>query len=204
MGLLNPHLEEDDFADVWSTRAALSVAESDRPAEDHLRTCADCRARYGAFAEWLQGLRADAHAEADALLGRERLAVQQTQILRRLESLEHPARVITFPKFAGPVAAQSSGRRRWIAAAAAVGLITGVGLGRMVDVPTRRDSIVLQRPISRAAAPVADTRAAVLPVAQLSDETFLEPEGTSSQVRVPESLQYLNAVTPSARDYDPR
>jgi hypothetical protein len=25
-----------------------------------------------------------------------------------------------------------------------------------------------------------------------------------SPARVPESLQYLNAITPSARDYDPR
>jgi len=31
-----------------------------------------------------------------------------------------------------------------------------------------------------------------------------EPEVTSSQARVPDSLQYLNAITPGARDYDPR
>ena len=203
MGLLNPHLEEDDFADVWSTRVALHVAESDRPAEDHLRRCGDCRTRYAAFAGWLDGVRADAHAEADELLGRERLTAQQTQIFRRLESLENPGRVITFPRFARPLAAQPSGGRRWIAAAAAVGLITGVGLGRLVEFPAG-PGLFVQRPISRAVTPVVDTRAAVQPISQISDETFLEPEGTSSQVRVPESLQYLNAVTPSARDYDPR
>ena len=203
MGLLNPHLEDDDFADVWSTRTALGVAESDRPAEDHLRTCADCRSRYTAFTGWLEGIRADAHAEADELLGRERLVAQQAHVMRRLEALEHPARVIAFPKFPVPATAQPSGRRRWIAAAAAVGLITGVGLGRLIEFPASRDQFVA-RPIARIAAPIADNRAAVQPVSQISDETFLEPEGTSSQVRVPESLQYLNAVTPSARDYDPR
>ena len=203
MGLLNPHLEDDDFADVWSTRASLGVAESDRPAEDHLRTCADCRSRYTAFSGWLEGIRADAHAEADELLGRDRLAAQQAHVMRRLEALEHPARVIAFPKFAAPATAQPGSGRRWIAAAAAVGLITGVGLGRLLDFPAGRDQFV-PRPIARVATPVVENRAAVQPVSQLSDETFLESEGTTSQVLVPESLQYLNAVTPSARDYDPR
>ena len=45
MGLLNPHLDDDACADVWSARQALGTAESDRPAESHLRTCTDCRAR---------------------------------------------------------------------------------------------------------------------------------------------------------------
>ena len=31
MGLLNPHLDDDDCADVWSARQALGTAESDRP-----------------------------------------------------------------------------------------------------------------------------------------------------------------------------
>ena len=203
MGLLNPHLEDDDFADVWSTRTSLGVAESERPAEDHLRACADCRSRYTAFTGWLEEVRADAHAEADELLGLDRLAAQQAQVMRRLEALEHPARVIAFPKFAAPVSAQPGGRRRWIAAAAAVGLITGVGLGRLLEFPAGRDQFVA-RPIARVATPGAEHRAAVQPASQLNDEAFLEPEGTSSQVRVPESLQYLNAVTPSARDYDPR
>ena len=124
--LLNPHLEDDDFAaDVWSARTAVGAQESDRPAESHLRKCAECRARYSSFANSLDGVRTDAHAEADEIFNRDRLTTQQTQIFRRLD-LEHPARVIAFPKFARPVAIQSSGRR-WTAAAAAVGLITGIG-----------------------------------------------------------------------------
>jgi hypothetical protein len=31
-----------------------------------------------------------------------------------------------------------------------------------------------------------------------------DPEVTTSQARVPDSLQYLNAITPGARDIDPR
>ena len=205
MGLLNPHLDDDDFADVWCARTTAAVEESDRPAEGHLRTCAECRARYGSFTGWLEGVRSDAHAEAEDIFGRERLAVQQHQIFRRLEALEHPGRIIAFPKFAGPVAVHTSGRRRWIAVAASVGLVTGIGLGQLIDFRTgsgARD-IPVSRPLARAATPPAEV-SRIQPIAADPDETFIEPEITSSQVRVPESLQYLNAITPGARDFDPR
>ena len=206
MGLLNPHLEDDDFADVWSARTTLGVQESDRPAERHLRSCADCRSRYASFTSWLEEVRSDAHAEADDVFGRERLATQQTQIFRRLEALEHPGRVIAFPKSAGPVTVQTSNRRRWTAAAAAVGLITGIGLGQLIEFRTGRTlpETIAQRTAGRAPVAAVDTNRNVQPVAADADETFIEPEITSSQVRVPESLQYLNAITPGARDFDPR
>ncbi len=205
MGLLNPHLEDDDFADVWSARTTIGAQESDRPAESHLRKCAECRGRYASFVSWLDGIRVDAQAETDEIFGRERLATQQQQIFRRLESLEHPARVIAFPTFARPVATQTSGRRRWTAAAAAVGLITGIGLGRLIDFPS---TYTVQTPVAplqmaRAAVPPVE-QARVQPVAVDNDEAFIETELSSSQVRVPESLQYLNAITPGARDLDPR
>ena len=202
MGLLNPHLDDDDCADVWSARLVLGAAESDRPAESHLRTCGECRVRYGAFASWLDSTRADAHAEADEVFTRDRLTTQQAQIFRRLESLEHPARIIAFPRFTRPVSVRPGGRRRWIAAAAMVGLITGVGLGRVLDF-SRQGAPVDSFTQARTAAPLAEP-ARTQPVSPVSDENFLiEPEVTS-QARVPDSLQYLNAITPSARDYDPR
>jgi hypothetical protein len=206
MGLLNPHLDDDDCADVWSARQALGTAESDRPAESHLRTCSDCRVRYTAFTAWLEGMRTEAHAEADEFFTRERLATQETQIFRRLESLEHPARIIAFPRFTRPVSVQPGGRRRWIAAAAAVGLITGVGLGQLLEISRHRQPETMAQ--TRVASPLTDpSPRAIQPVSTAAndDETFLyEPEVTSSQARVPDSLQYLNAITPGARDYDPR
>jgi hypothetical protein len=203
VGLLNPHLEDDDFADVWSARTAVGVSESDRPAESHLRKCAECQARYSSFVGWLDGIRVDALAETDEVFSRDHLAAQQTQIFRRLESLEHPARVIAFPKFARPVAVQTSGRRRWTAVAAAVGLVTGIGLGQLLEFRSGGTSPdpVGQR-LARAT-PLEPARP-IQPVAVDNDEAFIEPELTSSQVRVPESLQYLNAITPGARDLDPR
>ena len=205
MGLLNPHLEDDDFADVWSARTAVGAPESDRPAESHLRKCAECQGRYTSFVSWLDGIRADARTETDEVFSRDHLAAQQLQIFRRLESLEHPARVIAFPKFARPVAIQTSGRRRWTAVAAAIGLITGIGLGQLLEFRTGGPAPdpVGQR-MARATVPPVEPTRTIQPISVDNDEAFIEPEITSSQVRVPESLQYLNAITPGARDLDPR
>ena len=205
MGLLNPHLEDDDFADVWSARTANAAPESDRPAESHLRKCAECQGRYISFVSWLDGIRADARTETDEVFSRDHLAAQQLQIFRRLESLEHPARVIAFPKFARPVAIQTSGRRRWTAVAAAIGLITGIGLGQLLEFRTSGPAPdpVGQR-MARATVPPVEATRNIQPISIDNDEAFIEPEITSSQVGVPESLQYLNAITPGARDLDPR
>jgi hypothetical protein len=206
VGLLNPHLEDDDFADVWSARTAVGAPVSDRPGESHLRKCAECQARYTSFIGWLDGIRVDALAETEEVFSRDHLATQQAQIFRRLESLEHPARVIAFPKFTRPVAVQTSGRRRWTAVAAAVGLITGIGLGQLLEFHpggTTADPVG-QRLARATVAPVEQTTRAIQPISVDNDEAFIEPELTSSQVRVPESLQYLNAITPGARDLDPK
>ena len=205
MGLLNPHLEDDDFADVWSARTTVGAPESDRPAESHLRKCAECQGRYSSFVSWLDGMRADARTETDEVFSRDHLAAQQLQIFRRLESLEHPARVIAFPKFARPVAIQTSGRRRWTAVAAAIGLITGIGLGQLLEFRTGGPAPdpVGQR-MARATVPPVEPTRNIQPISIDNDEAFIEPEITSSQVGVPESLQYLNAITPGARDLDPR
>ena len=205
MGLLNPHLEDDDFADVWSARTAVGAPESDRPAESHLRKCAECQGRYSSFVSWLDGMRADARTETDEVFSRDHLAAQQLQIFRRLESLEHPARVIAFPKFARPVAIQTSGRRRWTAVAAAIGLVTGIGLGQLLEFRTGGPAPdpVGQR-MARATVPPVEATRNIQPISIDNDEAFIEPEITSSQVGVPESLQYLNAITPGARDLDPR
>jgi hypothetical protein len=202
----NSHLDESALADVWTERVASGVAESDRPAEAHLRQCPDCRARYSAFSGWLDTMRADATAEADESLGGDRLSVQHAQIMRRLEALDQPGRIIAFPRFAQPTAVRPQDGRRWVAAAAAAGLVVGLGLGQVFDLggsarPGSAPSPQVARSVGSEPSLVG-----LQPVATLiSDETYLfEQDVLPSPVRVPESLQYLNAITPSARDYDPR
>ena len=209
MGLLSPHLDDAALADLWSDR--LTSAHPDgrgRRGDAHLQTCAECRQRFAAFSNWLEALRTDAVAEADEVLSAERLATQRAQIARRLEALEHPtpARVLSFPRFAGPTARAADGPRRWIAGAAAAGLLIGVGLGRLitVDAPSGRQIATISAPqqqMARGAAADRDSMVLVPALSQAGDEAYLDEfEVVTSQVRVPESLQYLNAITPGARD----
>ncbi len=72
--------------------------------------------------------------EAEEAFPAERLAAQQAQVMRRLEALERPARVIAFPRFARPVTSTQGHAQRWVAAAAAAGLVIGLAAGQFVDV----------------------------------------------------------------------
>lgn len=213
MGHTNPHLDDDALAELWTDRLTHGPEGTGRPADSHLHGCAECRTRYSAFAAWLEDLRVDATAEADQALSPERLAAQQSQILRRLEALDHPGRVIAFPKSAPATAATVSRPQRWIAAAAAAGLIVGLGLGQVFEF-RRAATTADARPqpeqqiIARGGPAGQDVTMGmgVQPASQLSDENVLDDYAPSptGPVRVPDSLQYLNAVTPGARDYDPR
>jgi hypothetical protein len=125
------HLTDRDFASLWA--ASESAAGMAHP---HLDACADCRVRYDAFARWIAGVGDELRMEADEAFPADRLAVQHAQIARRLETLERPARVIAFPKAARAVISGNSHVRRWVTAAAAAGLIAGVGLGQVVPLRT--------------------------------------------------------------------
>jgi hypothetical protein len=200
---LNRHVTDDDLTAVW---ADARLGESSQTAAGtHVRECPACRARFGSLSTWLDGLRSDARQEADDAFPRERLAAQQAQILRRLEAMERPAKVLAFPRFARAISAHHGGRQRWIAAAAAAGLIVGVGLGQVFDIPriTMTDRFSSQPDeITRTAN--APDRGGIRTVSRVtSDEDFLYDDGPAT-ARVPESLRSLHEITPSAREYDSR
>ena len=92
-------------------------------------------------------------AEADAAFPAERLARQQTRILQRLEQEGRPGRLIAFP--AGhshePPPLRARPGMRWIAGAAAAGLIIGVAAGHLTHdfsnrAISRTPQIVASRP----------------------------------------------------------
>ncbi len=63
-------------------------------------------------------------------------AIQQQQILHRLEHLGHAARVLSFPaRLMGRRMVRTASRiaPRWAIAAAAAGLFVGVGVGTLID-----------------------------------------------------------------------
>ena len=186
------HLSDQEFARLW--------ASGER--HPHLDTCADCRARFAEFDGWLLDVGNTLRAEADDAFPAERLAVQQAQIARRLETLERPARVIAFPKAARAVISGHSHVRRWVTVAAAASLIAGFGLGQIVPL---RSVIIRQQaaaPSQTFNAPETVARATELTPVSVSsddDDELLSSEAFSSpKVK---NLSALDDMTPQARDY---
>jgi hypothetical protein len=127
------HLRDDQMiaayvgADTRPRKADITL--------EHLRSCPECSRRFGALVDQLAELRQAAADEADAVFTSVRLEEQRAQILNHLEHVGHPARVIQFPARNTQSLSIFTGNqvRRWIAAAAAAGLIIGLTVGRMTD-----------------------------------------------------------------------
>jgi hypothetical protein len=190
---LSAHLDDAALAAIWT---------DGRLSHPHLDDCVPCRARFADFSAWLENMRVDAITQADENFSAERLAAQQAQIFRRLEAAGRPARVIAFPRFAQPLTSRTSHVSRWIAAAAAAGLIVGVGVGQMMDL--RHSLMALNASASRARvanAPVSAGRdPRVQTVGAIRDEAFLsELDASLSRTAVPE-LRALDGLTPRAGD----
>ncbi|HET7218397.1 MAG TPA: hypothetical protein VFJ02_10125 [Vicinamibacterales bacterium] len=206
MSLLNRsssgrHLDDAALAEIWSAAAASGHAATDA----HLNGCAQCRARYAAFTDWLDRIRDDAHAEADELFSPERLAAQQAQVFRRLEALERPARVIAFPKFGRPATSTQGHAQRWIAAAAAAGLVIGLAAGQFVDI---RDALGggRNRPTTVQTARATPTTLPPGPALTPASTTSAADEklffgDAADRVRF-STLQPMDDITPRARDIE--
>jgi hypothetical protein len=187
------HLGDRQLARLWTIGGS----------HPHLDGCVACQARYDDFNRWITGVGDELRNEADRALTPERLAAQQSQIARRLEGLERPARVIAFPKAARAVISGHSHVRRWVTAAAAAGLIAGVGLGQVFDI---RRSFDGRRP-----APVAVSHLTAGGRADavrqggrpVNDEDILVDAETFARPRVA-ALVPLEDLTPHARDLTER
>jgi hypothetical protein len=192
---LTAHLDDAGLAAIWTDASTTGT----RQVHPHLENCATCRARFAELLSWLENIRAEATSEADENFPAERLAAQHALIFRRLEAAERPARVIAFPRFAQPLTSRTSHVSRWIAAAAAAGLIVGVGVGQLMDL---RHSLMrangTQAHVSATPANVGrDVR--VQAVSATRDEAFLSELDASISRGVPE-LRALDAFTPRADD----
>lgn len=169
------HLHEDRLFTCYV--AAQSGEAVDSRSADHLADCDECRVRYDDLVRFMEQLREDAEAETDVVFTPDQLRAQQQHIMRRIEHLGHPARVLSFP---GRVVhrhfAPRSGRvaPRWAAAAAAAGLFVGVGVGVIFDarhrsVPAAGLAMTIERP-ARVATPVI---AVAGPSPVVDDDAFL-------------------------------
>lgn len=113
------HLSEAALVEVWNTGI--------RPA--HLDRCDICAERALEISHWLEDVQALGRADADAVFTPERLTAQRGQILQRLEQLDRPSKIISFPARKVRTSDGVEGRRispGWLAAAAAAGVTVGV------------------------------------------------------------------------------
>jgi hypothetical protein len=109
---------------------AMSLGGADLPAD--VSRCADCAGRHRAMTQVLREVTDATVSAADHAFPPERLSRQRARILQRVEHLGRRARVLTFPEprrrrpFLHPQPV-----RRWVAGAAAAGLIVGMVAGHM-------------------------------------------------------------------------
>ena len=193
--LTSRHLDDAALAELW-TAAEGAAAVAPHP---HLERCAECRVRFTAFTSWMDDVRGDAVAEAEAAFPAERLAAQQAQIFKRLEAAERPARVIVFPKFPVNAVTRQSPAARWVATGVAAGLLVGIGLGNLMDLrhlgENREARPALRQTVD------ATERGGVTPVsATLSDEAlFRELEAAATPQY--DALRPFDTFTPRAADF---
>lgn len=134
-----------------------AIAGGQRP--PHLDRCDVCAERGLAIGRWMDEVQLDATETADAVFTTEQLSAQQSQILRRLEQLDNPARVIAFPA-AGRTGRDVAGRRvaaSWVGVAAAAGLVIGI-VGGQVSARLSQPVVVPQTQTADNTAPPVDAQ----------------------------------------------
>jgi hypothetical protein len=129
------HVREHVLAD-----AAIQLMNGASPdwkpsVQTHLERCDRCAARLDELRTIMSTEREDAMAAADAAFPESRLRAQRSAILARLEQARAGSRVLDFPTF--PATRTWMTRRdrpamRWLAGAAAAGLLVGLGAGQAV------------------------------------------------------------------------
>lgn len=188
------HLSDDRLIEICLAGSAPSVSDP------HLAACPECDLRWRTFTGLLGDISDAAAADADAAFPAERLARQQARILHRIDLEGRPARVIAFP--AGhpqePAVARTRPASRWVAGAAAAGLLIGLLAGHLAHdlsgAPrgTSGPQIVANDPGSRLALrPVATA---------MSDDEFLGQVELAVGSGGPAMLRPLDALTPRAWD----
>lgn len=190
-----------------SEDALVACATLDGGADDtaraHLAVCSDCAARLDEVTRLLTDLRAGASDAADEVFDAQRLERQRDHILRRLEHAGRPARVIEFPLRTGrAVRPMRPFAVRWVAAAAAAGLVLGVYAGSQMNGVGRRT--ITDAPLARLNTPALPAGEATLPAAEVKspgsdDEILSEIETALLTQRIPQ-LEAIDALTPRFRE----
>jgi hypothetical protein len=183
------HLSDDQL-----TKVCLQAAPS-RAEQQHLEHCERCESRRAALAGLLREVADVARADADEVFTSEHLSRQRDRVLWRIAQVEPHGQLFRFPSGPGRTQEPSAGRpdRRWIAGAAAAGLLLGILGGHLAQrLPTGDTS-----PLSLAGqqpSAVAPRQAGTAPV--LSEEEFLSRLELAVDGAGGSTLRPLHDMTP--------
>jgi hypothetical protein len=197
------HLVEERLFDYYL--AERGHEPLDPRIAEHITDCPGCAARYADLASFMDGLRSEGNADADSIFTADRLRAQQTTIERRLAQVGRPARVLSFPARVVRHTMQrhaSPWTPRWMAAAAAAGLLVGVAVGASYNFSTR--SLVTQaaRQVSPLLTPVATRGDSPAQVA--ADDAFLSDLELALERPHTRELVAFDALTPHVREVSNR
>jgi hypothetical protein len=184
------HLSDDRLIEVCFDCAP---AQAER---QHLESCVSCQARRDDIERLLNQVSQSAAAEADAVFPAERLSRQQARILQRLDHEGRPARVIAFPGHpADAFVLRSRPAMRWIAGAAAAGLIIGLLAGHLAhDFSMVRP--LRGRQVAASVQPVAEVPTLHAVATTISEDEFLGQIDMAIEGSGGTSLRPLDELTP--------
>ena len=184
------HLTDDRLIEMCLAGSMDSLEQH------HLVACAACELRRVELSTMLADIDAAATAEADAAFPDDRLARQQARILHRIEQDGRPGRVIAFPAAhaSDPLSLRTKPTTRWVAAAAAAGLLVGLVAGHMAhDFPVGARPVVTQSARQQPTGTVLRGAAVVV-----TDEEFLGEVEAAVDSSGPAALRPIDALTPRA------
>ena len=175
------HLDDDVLIRRYLADRGLAALDAgDESPLRHLAHCPACDARYETLRAEFDATRDAAIADADAVCTADRMERQRDRILRRVDALHAGPRVLPFPAASpsGHAAPQPRVFRRWVAAAAVVGLFVGLGAGRMLfngasTTTTTADARQQAAPSAPASLRQAPTMRALHIESTVNDEEFL-------------------------------
>jgi hypothetical protein len=184
-----PHLSDESLLELHALLLAGEHSVAARYLR-HVKQCEACSSRLDAVRDDAAALRRDVTASADAQITSPRLERQFDVIMRRLEG--HSGRVLPFPTTVHRPAPAPS-LRRWVAMAAACGLLIGVGAGRMIAPASPSGPTLWQ-------ADGGSSRTRVPSAAQETDEQMLvEIDAALTRSRTKE-FRALDELTPRIVD----
>ena len=211
LGRTDPHLPDTRLLDLLVPPAdGTASAGSDPEAPNaHVSACTSCARRLAELRAFLDSLTEQSTADFDATFSPQHLARQRAFILRRLERATRPyqpVRILRFPAATRPALARVRAARRWLGAAAAAGLLAGVGIGQFVHL--HPESLPAAEPVLTSIAPTTVSREDLGPPLlpngpvrlETDDDAFMDQvESVLIDLQIQE-LSTLDALTPRVRD----